>query len=528
MSHQSSAAASLTPLLGERSFRAVMENVQDMVAILTAEGRFLWGSPSTERLLGYAPAELTGSSALEMIHPEDRPDAGALLQRTLEAPGAVGRLMYRVRHRDGGWRVMEATGKNLLDDPQVNGIVLTARDVTQRVTAAEQLEAARALAVAANGAKTEFLSRMSHELRTPLNAILGFAQLLDADLDREADRESVEQILMAGRHLMRLIDEVLEISRIEVGQLSLSIEPLEVDQAVAEALLLVRPLATATRIALATPPPCRLLVMADAQRVRQILLNLLTNAIKYNRPDGNVTIRVKPFGDTVRISVVDSGRGIPRQGIHDLFTPFERLGAEHSGIEGTGLGLALSRRLAGEMSGTLTARSRRARGSIFRLTLPSAPHLALQPAPRSAAFPLATQPHVRGRVLAVDDNRQGLRLLQRLLERLPNVHLRCAATAEAALQAVDRGDVDLLILDLHLPGMDGHEVLRRLRSRSGSRHLPVIVVTADATRDHVELVTRLGALRVITKPYVGAELLRTVVHGLTTSGAEGARMEHPL
>jgi PAS domain S-box-containing protein len=520
--------------LEERSFRALMENVQDMVALLTREGRFVWGSPSTERVLGYAPEQLVGRSALEMIHPHDRPDAESLLQRTVATPQSVGKLSYRVHHRDGSWRVMEATGKNLLDDGRVRGIVLTARDVTQRVAAAEQLDLARAAAEKANAAKTEFLSRMSHELRTPLNAILGFAQLLAADLhdggpgkggpaaeDVELT-ESVEQILRAGRHLMRLIDEVLEISRIEIGQLSLSLEPIHLDEAIHESIRLVTPLAASAGIEITVTPSSGATVRGDVQRVRQILRNLLTNAIKYNRPGGRVWLRVARRGKRFRVSVADTGMGIDRASRHSLFTPFQRLGAETTGIDGTGLGLALSHRLAYEMNGSLTVRSRRGYGSSFRLELPESAGDAERAAPLSRSPELLnlTLPQVTGCVLAVDDNTAGLRLLEGVLARVPELTVRSARSAAEAVAVLAREPVHLLILDLHLPDTDGRELLTRLRAHPASATLPVIIVTADATAPAAELMAGLGARAVITKPFDTAHLLKEVAAALVTGGPE--------
>jgi PAS domain S-box-containing protein len=375
--------AAQIPLTGERSFRAVMENVQDMVSVLTADGRFLWASPSTQRVLGYSPEELTGRSALQMIHPLDRPDAEGLLARTIATPNAVGTVSYRVLHRDGSWRELEATGKNLLDDPRVEGLVLNARDVTERVLAARQLEAARQAAEQANGAKTAFLSRISHELRTPLHAILGFAQLLEQDLASDDDRECTAQILRAGHHLIRLIDDVLQISRIEQGEMRISMEPVGLGEVLSQALELVRPAAAAANVRIHAPAGQSHCISADIQRLRQVLLNLLTNAIKYNRPGGHVFIRTssRPLG-RVRIRIADTGRGIPRRRKPSLFTPFDRLGVESTGIEGTGLGLALSRRLVEQMNGSIGARSSETRGSIFWVDLDRAERL-----PRETAEP---------------------------------------------------------------------------------------------------------------------------------------------
>jgi PAS domain S-box-containing protein len=496
-------------LAREDSLRAVMENVQDMVAILTADARFVWESPSTERILGYSPAELTGRSALEMVHPADRRDAGSLLQSTVHTPLATGRLCYRIRHRDGSWRTMEAAGKNLLDDPRVRGIVLTARDVTDRVAAARELEVARATAEAASGAKSQFLSRMSHELRTPLNAILGFGQLLESDLERPDDRESAAQIVHAGRHLLRLIDEVLDISRIESGHLDLDREHVDAAVVADEAVRLVSTLARDAGVSLSRSADPRAGVVADPQRLRQILINLLSNAIKYNRPGGSVHLGIVRRAGRVRFRVVDTGRGISKDRMARLFVPFDRLGAEATGVPGTGLGLALSRWLAELMGGTLTARSREGRGATFRLELPIAPPGTGCTTAAHAAPTAIDAPAAAGTVLAVDDDPAGARLLERLLARMGSVRVLSAASGAEALSVIDRARVDLVILDLHLPDTNGLALLDAFRSRLHPAGLEAILITADVHGAAAAARTP-GLSAVLTRPYDARDLVRLV------------------
>jgi PAS domain S-box-containing protein len=501
-------------LIGERSFRAVMENVQDMVSVLTADGRFLWASPSTQRVLGYSPAELAGRSALDMIHPADRLDAEGLLARTIATPNAIGTLTYRVLHRDGSWRELEATGKNLLDDPRVEGLVLNARDVTERVLAARQLEDARRAAEHANGAKTAFLSRMSHELRTPLNAILGFAQLLEQDLATADDRESTAQILRAGNHLMRLIDDVLQISTIEQGGMQISMEPVALSEVLDQALELVRPHAAAANLHIHLATDTEYHVFADIQRLRQVLINLLTNAIKYNRRDGHVVIRSSPRpGGRVRIRVADTGRGIPRLRKSALFTPFDRLGVEATGIEGTGLGLALSRRLIEQMNGSIGARSSESRGSIFWIDLHRAEQI---PGELSSSEPLppadgADLPPASGSILFVDDNPSGTRLMERIASSWPRVRLFTASCARDALEIATICRPDLLILDLHLPDIPGRLLLTHLRALPHLRETPVLIVTADVTACRASGLERLQPITIMLKPYRLDEM-RTAIH----------------
>jgi PAS domain S-box-containing protein len=493
---------------------SLLAHIQDMVTVLSADGRFTWQSPSTERVLGYAPGELAGRSALELVHPEDRAEAAALLERTVAAPDAVGVLTYRVRHRDGSWREMEATGKNLLHDPRVGGVVLSARDVSERAAAA------RALA-AANRAKSEFLSRISHELRTPLNAILGFAQLLEMELVGEAERESVAQISRAGRHLLQLIDEVLEIARIEEGRLALSIEPVSAGEAVRQALELVAPQARAAGVSLhAAHAHDAMHLLADLQRVRQVLINLASNAVKYGRRGGRAEIAVRRAagrdGARVRIEVRDDGIGIPADRIPLLFTPFERLGAERLGIEGMGLGLALSRRLVERMGGEMGCESREGEGSTFWLELPAAgpvEHATPAGEPRLPREP-PRRPRLRGTVLLVEDNPMNARLLERALAGHPELRLLHAPSGQLALDVAALHHPDLVLLDLHLPDLHGREVLARLRADPRTADTPVLVVTADVHARRCEALAALGPRAVITKPFDLAALLEEMERAL--------------
>ena len=237
----------------------------------------------------------------------------------------------------------------------VLGMSVVARDVTERKQAERALREAKEEADRANTAKSEYLSRMSHELRTPLNAILGFAQLLELEELTEEQRENLHFILNAARHLLALINEVLDIAAIEAGRLPLSLEPVAVADVVAETVSLIRPLADQHEVLLVSPPvSCQVHVMGDRQRLKQILLNLLSNAVKYNRQGGRVELECGPAGDDrMRIQVADTGPGIAPEAMGQLFVPFERLGSEQTGVEGAGLGLPLSKRLAEAMGGTL-------------------------------------------------------------------------------------------------------------------------------------------------------------------------------
>jgi signal transduction histidine kinase len=379
---------------------------------------------------------------------------------------------------------------------------------------AEAVERAeRRRAHEANLAKSEFLSRMSHDLRTPLNAILGFAQLLIGE-ESEANRnEYARQILAGGRHLLELINEVLDIARIESGQLSLSAEPVYVSEVAREVLDLVAPLAAAQRIALTLAPhPCNELpVLADRQRFAQILVNLVSNAVKFNRSGGSVTIRCseRPV-KRLRISVIDTGAGIPPEKIQLLFHPFERLGADARGIEGTGLGLALSRGLAGAMKGAMGVESEVDRGSTFWLELPLsdiAPTAATEVAEPVRA---GVRRDVVGTILYIEDNQSNVRLMERILGRRPLVKLLHAASGSEGIAMVRAHQPSAVFLDLHLPDMPGEEVLRRLWEDSALRPIPAAVLSADAQAGQMRRLKASGAAAYLVKPLDIGEVLSLV------------------
>jgi signal transduction histidine kinase/CheY-like chemotaxis protein len=371
----------------------------------------------------------------------------------------------------------------------------------------------------ANQAKSEFLSRMSHELRTPLNAVLGFAQLLELGRLDERQRESVVRILAAGRHLLGLINEVLEISRIEAGRLHLTLEPLPVAEVVRSAIDLVRPLAAARGIALRMDEPLdRRHVQADRQRLQQVLLNLLSNGVKYNREGGQVTVACAPATGPVEIRVTDTGRGIAAEDLARLFTPFERLGAESGTVEGTGLGLAVSRQLAEAMSGAIRVDSTPGVGSTFTLELPVA--AAPEASPGAPPPPAAGAPDgIAGVVLYIEDNLANVQLVERVVDLRPRARLLSAMQGLLGLDLAREHRPDLILLDLHLPDVSGEDVLRRLGDDPRTRDIPVVVLSADATPREIERLRATGARAYLTKPFDVRELLALLDEHLGAAGA---------
>jgi PAS domain S-box-containing protein len=505
----------------ERHFRRLIENAQDTISIVDPAGTMTYMSPSTLRLLGYTPEELVGRSAFGFIHPDDQRLVADELVRVFGTPGIVGHVEYRFRHKDGGWRYLEAFGQTLAPDSAEDGLVANIRDVTERRLAEEALRSATAEAEAANRAKSEFLSRMSHELRTPMNSILGFAQLLErAHLPVEQQR-GVQHILTAGRHLLRLINEVLDIARIESGRQQLSLEPVRLNAVLQEVVILSRPLAAQAAVSLVATvaPDDAVFVRADRQRLVQVLLNLMSNAVKYNHRGGAVhlsweTVEAEDGEPRVRLRVTDTGRGIAPEKQGDLFVPFARLGAEYTGVEGTGLGLALSRRLVEAMGGALRLERSGPEGSSFTVELrPVADPLdglALRPAPAGGGADEHAAPAVPVTLLYVEDNLANLSLVESILASRPGWRTIPALQGRLGADLACEHQPDLVLLDLHLPDINGDEVLRRLRSDPRTARIPVVVISADATPRTIDRLRAEGADAYLTKPIDVDEFLTTV------------------
>ncbi len=498
----------------ESRLRQITESVEVIFVLLDlSTSRYLYLSSGFKKLFGSEPRDLTGSQSLmdDLIHPQDREIW--LAKRAAMSRGEAVQGEYRIQRRDGERRWLRVTSTPV-ENPlaPVTRTVITIEDVTSHVEASEALREAEAAARkaeaearSANEAKNRFLSRMSHELRTPLNAVLGFGQLLQRRLADTENADAIRHILKGGRHLLDLINDVLDIARIESGDMSLSTESVALEELVAETIDLLRPLATDAGVILhAEGGPAQDHVLADRQRLRQILLNLLSNAIKYNHTDGDVWVGWQASEGHVAVTVRDSGQGIAPEHQDRLFTPFDRLGAEASGVEGTGIGLALTLALAEMMGGSITVESALGQGSTFTVTLVAAPAADTQLAALgsldigisedASGDPAAT-------LLYIEDNAPNVRVVEELLKLRPEWRLVHAATGSLGIELALSQHPDLILLDLHLPDLSGRDVLVELKRRPELRDVKVVILTADAHAGLSRQLILAGAAGYLTKPF---------------------------
>jgi PAS domain S-box-containing protein len=510
--------------------RSLIESNIDALMTTDPAGIITDVNKQMEALTGCTRDELIGAPFKNYFTDPARAEAG--IKRVLSG-SKVTDYELTARARDGKETVVSYNATTFHDrDRKLQGVFAAARDVTERKRLDQALqeknvefERATAAAEKANLAKSDFLSSMSHELRSPLNAILGFAQLMNSDSPPPTPTQtaSIDQILHAGWYLLELINEILDLAQIESGRLALSLEPTSLAEVMFECQAMIEPQAQKRGIRMTFPRfDISPFVNADRTRLKQVLINLLSNAIKYNQPNGTVVVDCTvSTPDRIRISVKDTGAGLPPDMLMQLFQPFNRLGQERSTEEGTGIGLVMSKRVVELMGGVIGVDSTVGSGSVFwfELKLASAPQLAVDRFEPAVIAPEQVQPGARLRTLLyVEDNPANLKLVEQLIARRPDMRLLTARDGNLGIQLARSNRPELILMDINLPGISGIEALKILREDPLTAHIPVVALSANAMPRDVEKGLQAGFFRYLTKPIKVKEFMDTLDVALEFAG----------
>jgi PAS domain S-box-containing protein len=478
----------------------------DMLSIIDQNGRFIKVSKAFEDVLGYTIDEITGESFLEFVHEEDLSFSRANLSQMHEK-GTFVKFTNRNKTKSGKYINIE-----WYCAPSESYTYAAARDVTETIENEKKLLKAIETAEEANQSKSLFLSRMSHELRTPMNSILGFAQLLEMGELNEKQEHSVQHILNSGKHLLSLINEVLDIAKIESGGYSMSIERIDILDIINEVCSLILPLSQKKNVSIEIiEPEEKFFIKADYQCTIQILTNIINNAVKYNYENGQVKIMLSKVDGFIEISIADKGIGIDKKDMDKVFEPFVRvIQSDKEHIEGTGLGLSVVKELVSALEGKISLNSVKDKGTTFQIYLPEC---------TTQMEDLGTLTQVEkkiirktynngAKILYVEDNDLNISLVRDILNsQKPNFDLHVTMTGKPALEMAIENSVDLILLDLDLPDIHGSKILEELKSNDLTKSIPVIVVSADATEKQISNLLELGAEKYLTKPFNILELL---------------------
>lgn len=487
--------------------RATLESVAEGILVTNLHGDIVNFNHRFADLW-HIPTQLTDGGSKEAIYKHLRMQLlkprrfQSRWQRLLEAHDT--NSFDIIEFTDG--TVLECRSRPQAHRDQVIGRVFSFTDVTDRIRQERELEAARDAALSASRAKSEFLSQMSHELRTPLNAILGFSDLLQHELQGE-QHEAAANIQRAGWHLLELINDVLDLARIEAGKMDLEPEPVPINALFSECRSLLEPLADKYSITLRLHPAVpQLAAQADRRRLKQMMINLISNAIKYNKPAGEVLLTATIAQDQVLLSIQDTGIGLSPDELARLFQPFSRVGQKKKQVEGTGIGLAFSQKLARLMNGDILVQSTAGQGSTFVIQLPIAKGHASSIPSHATGKPLLGG----ARLLCAEDDPLSRILLKKLLEKHTQLSITMAENGSTALGMALQGQYDLIITDMNLGDMSGCELLQQIRDIPGYAHCPIVALSANAMAEDIREGLALGFTRYLTKPVIWANLEQTL------------------
>lgn len=505
-----------------RQNELILKSVGDGIFGMNLEGKITFYNPSALKMTRFEEDELVEKSlheVLNLLHDEE-----SFLTRDypLYQVFKDGQTQSNDEEvfwtKDGFALLAEYICAPIYEDEKIVGAVVTFRDILRRKRVEEALVQAKEEAERANRAKSDFLSRMSHELRTPMNSILGFAQILEMDkVDRLTARQKpwVSQVRKAGDHLLELINEILDLARIESGEMTVSMENVDVVPLMKEVLVLIMPMSKDRKIKIvnmiSTPS---LVVFGDRIRLKQVFLNLLSNAVKYNIEKGIISIYYRKTSEgKIQISIEDSGIGVSEDKIDDLFAPFARLDADDSEVEGTGIGLTISQRLVEQMRGSISVKSTLGKGSCFTLELSAGVAQEEEKDPEGAQVEFLQKPlnpNENYTLLYIEDNPDNLILVRQVLKARPNIRLIFSKDSKTGIELALAHHPDLILMDINLPGMDGFTALKALRAYREIRSIPVVAVSANAMKEDIDHGLEAGFDSYITKPINIARFMEVV------------------
>jgi PAS domain S-box-containing protein len=510
----------------EQKQRTIFENMMDTYVRTDRKGIVVMVSPSVEKLLGYTPGEVIGKPLRNFYSiPESRDTFLRLLE---ESGGHYYGYEVLMSRKDGEsiWVLINAQFYHD-EEGEVAGVEALGRNISELKEAEEQLLKAKENAEAANSAKTEFLSNMSHELRTPLNAILGFSSLL-INYNHEPLPDKVNEFLDnihdAGLHLSSLIDQILDLAKIEAGKANLDLQPVALDRILDDCARLMRPLAVQHRVKLGfeiyhcQDQGHQVYVSADPLRLRQVMINLVSNAIKYNVENGRTNISCQVADGKVMVSVEDTGIGIPRHQQAEVFMPFTRAHKECN-VEGSGIGLAVTQKNLELMGSTIHLDSEPGQGSRFWFELELVEAPALETVSQRPAVELPQSP-LNISVLYVEDNPIGMRLMEEVIKTLPGVSFYGATSGEQGYRLAQEVVPNLIFMDINLPDISGIDVMQRLRSQPKTRTIPIIALSASALEEDVQRGLEAGFLHYLRKPCEPDEIIRLVTELATAASVQ--------